>query len=313
MSRTHKLVPEVIRVERQFLDVGALLRLLRPKQWVKNAFVLAGVLFSARYHDPAALAGAALAFVAFSFMGSAVYVVNDFVDREADRLHPRKCNRPLASGAVNTAQAFAAAGVCASLAVLAAVSADIRVLGILLCYLLINTAYSFKLKHVAVVDVFCIASGFMLRILAGTWGIHIAPSGWLILTGMFITLFLGFAKRRAEWSDAPGAHSSRPVLEVYSRELLDTFLSITATGTVLSYGLYTLDPATIQLHHTDKLIYTLPFVLFGLFRYLFLLHRRGKGENPSVDVFADYQLVLCGLAFAGCAMWLLNRSSFSGL
>jgi len=124
---------------------------------------------------------------------------------------------------------------------------------------------------------------------------------------MFITLFLGFAKRRAEWTDASGSHARRPVLELYSRELLDTFLSITATGTVLSYGLYTLDPATIALHHTDKLIYTLPFVLFGLFRYLFRLHNGDKGENPSVDVFTDYQLILCGLAFAGSALWLLYR------
>jgi hypothetical protein len=147
----------------------------------------------------------------------------------------------------------------------------------------------------------------MLRIMAGTWGIRIPPSGWLILTGMFVALFLGFAKRRAEWTDAAGLHARRPVLEVYSRELLDTFLSITATGTVLSYGLYTLDVKTIELHHTDKLIYTLPFVLFGLFRYLFLLHSCNKGENPSVDVFTDYQIILCGLAFAGSSLWLLSR------
>jgi hypothetical protein len=124
---------------------------------------------------------------------------------------------------------------------------------------------------------------------------------------MFITLFLGFAKRRAEWTDAAGTHSRRPVLELYSRELLDTFLSIAATGTVLSYGLYTLDPQTIALHHTDKLIYTLPFVLFGLFRYLFLLHGHKKGENPSADVFTDRQILICGASFAGCALWLLNR------
>jgi hypothetical protein len=124
---------------------------------------------------------------------------------------------------------------------------------------------------------------------------------------MFITLFLGFAKRRAEWMDGVGESLRRPVLAMYSRELLDTFLSITATGTVLSYGLYTLDPQTIALHHTDKLIYTLPFVLFGLFRYLYLLHATNKGENPSADVFTDQQILLCGLGYAGCALWLLHR------
>ena len=173
-------------------------------------------------------------------------------------------------------------------------------------YLLINVAYSLRLKHQPIIDVFCISSGFMLRILAGTWGIHIPPSGWLILTGMFITLFLGFGKRRAERRDAAGTHR-RPVLASYSGELLDTFLSITATGTALTYGLYTRDPQTIALHHTDKLILTLPFVVFALFRYLYLLHNSKKGENPSADVFTDPQILLCGLSFAACTLWLLNR------
>jgi 4-hydroxybenzoate polyprenyltransferase len=289
------------------LNLPALVRLLRPKQWVKNTFVFAGVLFGAQLHNARFMAAAALTFVAFSLMGSSVYVLNDYLDRESDREHPTKRHRALASGAVTPMQGFSAAAVCMSISLAAAGFADIRVLGIVLTYLAINCAYSLVLKHQAVIDVFCIAAGFMLRILAGTWGIRIPPSGWLILTGMFITLFLGFAKRRAEWTDASGAHARRPVLGLYSRELLDTFLSITATGTVLSYGLYTLDPATIGLHHTDKLIYTLPFVLFGLFRYLFRLHNGDKGENPSVDVFTDYQLILCGLAFGGSALWLLYR------
>jgi 4-hydroxybenzoate polyprenyltransferase len=289
------------------LHIGALIRLLRPKQWVKNVFVCAGVFFGARLHDVELLIAMGLCFVAFSLMGSSVYVLNDYLDRESDRQHPTKRNRPLASGAVSTTQGFAAGAVCVVLSVAAAWTAEPRVLGIVLAYLAINTAYSLRLKHLAVVDVFCIASGFMLRILAGTWGIRIPPSGWLLLTGMFVTLFLGFAKRRAEWTEAGGSHARRPVLKVYSAELLDTFLSITATGTVLSYGLYTLDPVTITLHHTDKLIYTLPFVLFGLFRYLFILHSRQKGENPSVDVFTDPQIILCGAAYAGMVLWLLNR------
>jgi 4-hydroxybenzoate polyprenyltransferase len=289
------------------LNLSALVRLLRPKQWVKNSFVFAGVLFGAQAHNPLFVIAAALTFIAFSLMGSSVYVLNDYLDRESDRQHPAKRNRPLASGAVTPAQGFCAAAACMGMSLAAAGFADIRVLGIVVAYLAINCAYSLSLKHQAVIDVFCIATGFMLRILAGTWGIRIPPSGWLILTGMFITLFLGFAKRRAEWAEVSGAHSRRPVLGLYSRELLDTFLSITATGTVLSYGLYTLDPATISLHHTDKLIYTLPFVLFGLFRYLFLLHNGAKGENPSADVFTDHQLISCGLGFTGSALWLLNR------
>jgi 4-hydroxybenzoate polyprenyltransferase len=289
------------------LNLSALLRLLRPTQWVKNAFVCVGVVFGAQLQNIQLLKAVALAFVAFSLMGSCVYIFNDYLDREADRQHPTKCKRPLASGAVTPLQGFFAAVICASISLATAGLADLRVLGLIVIYLAINGAYSLSLKHQAVIDVFCIASGFMLRLLAGTWGIGIRPSGWLIFTGMFLALFLGFAKRRAEWTDVAGAHARRRVLELYSRELLDTFLSIAATGTVLSYGLYTLDPATIALHHTDKLIYTLPFVLFGLFRYLFLLHTRNKGENPSADVFTDYQLILCGIAFAGSALWLLHR------
>jgi 4-hydroxybenzoate polyprenyltransferase len=289
------------------LKFSALVRLLRPKQWVKNGFVCAGVLFGAQFQNMRLLEADALTFMAFSLMGSSVYVLNDYLDREADRQHPTKRKRPLASGAVTPLQGFCAAAVCFCASLMFAWLADPRVLGIVSLYFAINCAYSLRLKHQAVIDVFCIASGFMLRILAGTWGIRIAPSGWLILTGMFITLFLGFAKRRAEWTDGSGAHSRRRVLGLYTRELLDTFLSITATGTVLSYGLYTLDPATIVLHHTDKLIYTLPFVLFGLFRYLFLLHNGNKGENPSADVFTDPQITLCGIAYAGMVLWLLNR------
>jgi 4-hydroxybenzoate polyprenyltransferase len=289
------------------VNLSALVRLLRPKQWVKNTFVCAGVVFGAQLQNVQLLKAVALTFVAFSLMGSSVYILNDYLDRAADKQHPTKRNRPLASGAVTSLQAFCVAAVCLSVSLATAALADIRVLGVIVAYLAINCAYSLWLKHQVVIDVFCIASGFMLRILAGTWGIRIRPSGWLILTGMFLALFLGFAKRRAEWIDVAGMHARRRVLSLYSRELLDSFLSIVATGTVLSYGLYTLDPATIALHHTDKLIYTLPFVLFGLFRYLFLLYSRNKGENPSTDVFTDYQIILCGIAFGGSALWLLNR------
>jgi 4-hydroxybenzoate polyprenyltransferase len=289
------------------VDLPSLIRLLRPKQWIKNGFVCAGVLFGGRWHDVQTLHALMLAVASFCLMGSSVYVLNDFLDREADRAHPTKRNRPLAAGTVTPLQGFAASIACLLGSITAAWFADPRVLLIVLLYLAINVAYSIGLKRLAVIDVFCIGSGFMLRILAGTWGIHIPPSGWLILTGMFMTLFLGFAKRRAEWSETGGESKRRQVLSQYSQALLDSFLSITATGTVLSYGLYTLDPQTIALHHTDKLIYTLPFVLFGLCRYMLLLHARNKGENPSVDVFTDPQIMLCCLAYAGMASWMLSR------
>jgi 4-hydroxybenzoate polyprenyltransferase len=307
LPRLNQPVTSCLQSRAVLLNVPAIIRLLRPKQWVKNAFVCAGILFGGQLNNLPLLLAMALAAGAFCLMGSGVYVLNDYLDRESDRKHPVKRKRPLASGKVSEPQAFAAAAGCVILSLAVAWIADARVLTIVLIYFTVNVAYSLSLKHQPVVDVFCISSGFMLRIMAGTWGIHIPPSGWLILTGMFITLFLGFAKRRAEWTDVAQSRERRPVLHLYSRELLDTFLSIAATGTVLSYGLYTLDPQTIALHHTDKLIYTLPFVLFGLFRYLYLLHSQKKGENPSADVFTDFQLLMCGLAFAGFSVWLLNR------
>jgi 4-hydroxybenzoate polyprenyltransferase len=284
-----------------------LIRLLRPRQWVKNAFVCSGVLFGGQLNNQSVVQSMLLAMTAFSLMSSSVYVLNDYADRESDKSHPTKRGRPLASGVVTPMQGLVVGLVCMVAAIAIAWRADFRVLIVVMIYLALNCAYSLRLKHVAVVDVFCIASGFMLRIFAGTWGIRIPPSGWLILTGMFLTLFLGFAKRRAEWMEVSGSAKHREVLLNYSQPMLDSFLSISATGTALSYGLYTLDPQTIELHHTNKLIYTMPLVLFGLFRYLFILHSRSKGENPSADLFTDPQILLCGVAYAGTGLWLLNR------
>ncbi len=284
----------------------ALVRLLRPKQWVKNVFIFAGILFARKIGDLDLLSSVMLTFMAFSLMGSSVYVINDYLDRDADRAHPKKRTRPLASGAVTPSQGFLAAAVCLSLSVWAASAVNMRVLIVVLAYLTINCAYSLRLKRFAVVDVFCIASGFMLRILAGTWGLYIQPSGWMILSGMFVTLFLGFGKRRAEWVEAGGLTASRASLDSYSREMLDTFLAITATGTVLCYGLYTLDPQTILTHHTTRLIYTVPFVLFCLFRYLLLIHTSNHGENPTRDVFTDTQLLIGGSGFVAAVLLLTN-------
>lgn len=281
------------------------LRLVRPEQWVKNAFICAGVLFGGHLVDVAAVRAMVLAVLAFSMGASSVYVLNDYLDRDADRLHPTKRSRPLAVGAVSSRSALAIALACLALGLLLANLAGWRVLVLLGLYLAINVAYALKLKHEAVIDVFCIAAGFMLRLLAGTTGIGIAPSGWLLLTGMFVTLFLGFSKRRAEWARAGGTGGTRQVLADYSAPMLDAFLAITATGTVLCYGLYTLDPQTVALHGTQRLIVTVPLVLFGIFRYLYILYRTNEGENPTRDLFADPQLLGCGIAYVMLVVLIL--------
>jgi len=275
-----------------------LIRLLRPHQWLKNGFVFVGLLFGHAWSDPALVQAALLAFAAFCLLSSAVYVFNDIVDREQDSRHPEKRNRPIASGAVGIPAAAVLGAVCLVGGLVLAFVASAAP-WIFVAYLALNAAYSLGLKHVVILDVFIIAAGFMLRILAGTIGVGIAPTHWLLLCGLMLTLFLGFAKRRAELEalSADGA-SHRRVLEHYTPRMLDQFIVLAATGTVVSYALYTVSPETIALHGTPWLIASVPFVLYGLLRYLFLLHRRGGGGDPARELLRDVHLLA---SFAG---WL---------
>lgn len=285
-----------------------LLRLLRPHQWVKNGFVFIGLLFGEIGDNGGLRAKVVLAAAGFCLLSSCVYVLNDIFDRKADQAHPIKRDRPLASGAVGLSAAFALALVCAAAGLALGAAASAEVAAMLIAYLLLNLAYSAGLKHVAVLDVFLIAAGFMLRILAGTWAVGIAPSQWLLLCGLLLTIFLGFAKRRAELMVSEGDGSSgaaqRPVLDDYSPALLDTMMAISAAGVIVSYSLYTVSPDTVALHHTDKLIYTLPFVLYGIFRYIFLVHRHG-GEDPASTLISDAHMVVTGAAWLCVTLWLI--------
>lgn len=286
-----------------------LFKLLRPHQWVKNGFVFIGLLFGDVSNNWALRGDVLLAAAGFCLLSSCVYVLNDMFDRKADQAHPLKRSRPLASGAVGMAEAFALAVVCAIAGLALGAAASAGVAAVLIAYLLLNLAYSAGLKHIAILDVFIIAAGFMLRILAGTWGVGIAPSQWLLLCGLLLTIFLGFAKRRAELmvSDGDGSNGAgqRPVLDEYSPALLDTMMAISAAGVIVSYSLYTVSPDTIELHRTDKLIYTLPFVLYGIFRYIFLLHRRG-GEDPASTLLTDAHMLATAAAWLGVTLWLIR-------
>jgi 4-hydroxybenzoate polyprenyltransferase len=280
--------------------LSALPRLLRPHQWLKNGFVFIGLLFGHAWTDPVKLGQALAAFGAFCLLASAVYVMNDLIDRKQDRLHPGKKNRPLAAGTVSVSAAVMLAAAClvggSAIAWWYAGSAP----WVFFAYVGINVCYSFGLKHVVILDVFIIASGFMLRLLAGTLGLGIAPSQWLLLCGLMLTLFLGFAKRRAELNallvDSAG---HRRVLEHYTAPMLDQFIGIAAAGTVISYALYTVSAETVALHGTRGLIATVPFVLYGMLRYLWRLHRAGGGGDPAQELLTDPHLL------AATAGWLL--------
>ncbi len=278
--------------------IRSLVRLMRPHQWLKNGFVLVGLLFAHAWNDVDRLAQAMLAFAAFCLLSSAVYVFNDLLDREADRLHPVKQHRPLASGALGINAALWLMAACLAGGLWLAFVASLAP-WIFLLYVAINIAYTFGLKHVVVLDVFLISSGFMLRLLAGTVGIGIAPSQWLLLCGLMLTLFLGFAKRRAELVALPDdSVGHRAVLEHYSEALLDQFITIAAACTVVSYSLYTVSVETVELHGSNHLILTVPFVLYGLLHYLFSLHRRGGGGDPARELLRNPHL------FAAVVGWL---------
>jgi 4-hydroxybenzoate polyprenyltransferase len=263
------------------------LKLARPQQWVKNGFVLPGLIFGHALGEPDKVAAALTATVAFCLMSSAVYAMNDCFDRERDREHPDKRSRPIASGVISVRAAVLFGLLLAAGALTLGACANPLVAVILVVYALLNLGYSMGLKRIPVLDVFIIAAGFMLRLLAGTLGIGIQPSSWLLFCGFLVTLFLGFAKRRAELirlGEDAGQH--RPVLDAYTESFLDAAVLVCATGMVVAYGLYTVSAQTVAQHGTE-LTLTLPFVLFGTFRYLFLLRHRGGGGDPSNELLGD--------------------------
>lgn len=286
--------------------IRALWRLARPSHWVKNSFVLAGVFFGEGWHNPEVLVLALSAFVAFCLAASAVYAVNDALDLEDDRSHPLKRLRPLAAGDISrpTAYAFSAALSAGALAI--SLWTGPKLSAALIAYMVVNALYSRALKHVVILDVFCIAFGFIIRLLAGTWGIGVAPSHWFLLCTMALSLFLGFSKRYAERMDSSRPlEDKRAVLRSYSPEFLRVLLGVTMSATLITYGLYTTNTQTVEFHRTNNLIYSLPIAMFGLFRYLYLVMEKGYGENTVADILKDQTLLLICTVYVTCVALLL--------
>lgn len=271
---------------------------MRPRQWVKSSFVLAPLLFSAKFTEPAALTDALLAAVMFCLLASATYIINDLRDIETDRRHPIKSrSRPLAAGDVSRGQALS---LLAALGVLL-VGGLLRLPAlapVLLSYAVLSICYTLWLKRQPVIDIFTIAALFVLRVYAGAVAIDVAVSSWMFVTTLCLALYLAAIKRRQElliWgSDA------REVLKLYSVSLIDRYASIAATGALLFYSLY------ILTEHPN-MIMTIPFVLFGFFRYWFLVEQRRGGESPTDALLSDWQLLLTIAAWAGVCAWLLSH------
>ena len=287
--------------------VLALVELLRPQQWVKNAFVLVGLVFGHAWRDPALLTAALTATAAFCLASGAVYAFNDARDAAQDAGHPDKRTRPVARGALAPAEALLAGGIVAAAAVALALAAGGKVAAIVAAYLVLNVAYSMGLKHLPVLDVVVIAAGFMLRLLAGTLGIGIEPSNWLLACGFLLTLFLGFAKRRAELerlSEDAGRH--RSVLQVYTSGFLDGAIALCAAAMVAAYAWYTVAEGTAILHGTGRLVLTVPWVLLGTARYLYRLKFKGGGGDPAVELLRDPLLALAVMGWAGTVLWVIG-------
>ncbi len=277
--------------------IVSLLRALRPKQWVKNTFCLAPLVFARRALDPSAVLEALYVFVAFSLLASAVYLTNDVIDRERDRAHPVKRNRPVAAGKVGVPVALATAvALCASALGLGA-WLSLPVLAVLCGYLVLNIGYTFWLKHVVLVDLFAIAIGFVLRVLAGAEAIEVTTSQWILTCTLFISLLMAASKRRSEVELQGPEKGTRAVLSRYSVRYLDLIITVVAAGAILSYALYAMSPSTAEHLGTTALIYTLPFVIFAVFRYVYLVLDRASGESPFELLVGDAAMVVNVLAF----------------
>jgi len=289
---------------------ASLLVSLRPDQWTKNLIVFAALIFSRQLLDPAALALASAAFLIFCALSGAVYLINDVSDLEADRLHPTKRRRPIASGALSPATALGWAMVL-SVAALASAFALKPLFGwTAAAYLTLFVLYTRWLKHVVVLDVLSIAIGFVLRAVSGGVIIGVPVSDWLLVCTLLGALFLGLAKRRHELTLlTDGAKGHRRILEEYDPYLLDQMIAIVAAATLVAYIIYCVSPETHAYFGTDLLVLTTPFPIYGLFRYLYLIHRKEGGGSPSEMLLVDRPLLGC-VALWGVAVVVIIYRPF---
>lgn len=272
----------------------SILTLIRPRQWVKNLFLFAPLIFSKHLFEEGFLATEALGFVVFCLLSSTVYVINDIADREADKLHPVKRSRPIASGHISPRRGLGIALVLFSWAAAIGIFLNGPFQIAALLYLVLNVLYSVLLKHVILVDVFVIAAGFMLRVLAGAFVIQVEVSHWLVLCTLFVSLFLAVSKRRGELFLVQQSNETagREVLREYDVAFIDQMITITASGMAISYALYTVAERTVMIFKTENLIFTTVFVLFGIFRYLYLVKKKKTDDNPTLILLGDSVMMM---------------------
>ena len=287
-----------------------LLRLLRPTQWSKNVFLFAGLVFGHKLTEPQAVATALLGFLCFSLLSSVVYIVNDVHDRNEDRRHPRKCRRPIAAGEVRVGTALVLA-----LALLVVGLAGSTLLGrgfllIGLIYLALQTTYTFAFKHIVLLDVVCLGLGFVLRAVAGAVVVNVEISHWLVICTFTLCLFMGFSKRRCELSallnNGQEAGQHRKTLTLYTPDLLNHFTTLTAAIAVVSFMLYATDDRTVRVFHTNYLVYTLPLVVYAIFRFAYLVEH-GLVDGPTDVLVRDRSFQAALLLWSVAAVAIVYR------
>ncbi len=272
------------------------LRIMRPTQWVKNGFVFMPLIFSSRLMFPEEIAKVVAVFAAFCLASSATYVLNDYLDMEQDRAHPSKKRRPLASGDVapRTALGLMFVFVILSFGILAAGRVPFWAWGLITAYLFLQVVYCFKLKHVVILDVLTISTGFLLRVMAGAAAISVVVSSWLILCTFSLAILLALGKRRHEvviLGEEAACH--RPVLENYSVSLLDQLLQIVTTSTFIFYCLYSVQGNPAAGIESEKMMFTIPLVTYGIFRYVWLIYHNEDGGSPTALLLNDTPLLVC--------------------
>ncbi|UCH58590.1 MAG: decaprenyl-phosphate phosphoribosyltransferase [Anaerolineales bacterium] len=287
-------------------DIKSIIISMRPKQWVKNVFLFSGLIFGRKLLDIFLLANVTAGFGLFCLTASSIYIFNDIRDRGEDKGHPEKGNRPLAAGRLEVYKGCIALAVLAATGLLGAYLLDLRFFIILGGYFLINIAYSIKIKHVVILDVMCIAFGFVARVLAGTALADVSASDWLILCTITLSLFLGFSKRRHELAlIGSNENNHRKVLKKYSITFLDQMIAVATACTVMSYTLYTIADETVVKFGTRNLVFTIPLVIYGIYRYLYLIHQKEIGGNPTIALLTDFPLLLNGLLWLAAVVFII--------
>lgn len=274
---------------------------MRLPHWIKNSFIFAAIIFSKKIFILPDFTRVFIAFIFFSIISSAGYIINDLVDLSEDKKHPRKSKRPIASGSLPPKTAIITAMALITIALLCGFILNINLGIVLLLYFILELIYSFFLKHKVILDIFGIATFFILRVLAGGVVIQTEISNWLLICTGLIALFLGFSKRRHELVLlGEDAHKHRKVLTEYSPYFLDQMIGVVTASTLVAYILYTLSAETVEKFGTDKLIFTIPFVLYGIFRYLYLVHQKEKGGSPTKLLLTDPPLLI------NATLWILS-------